>query len=128
MVARLDSQNPMSAHVADIEAQLHALETAFAAGDSPVIEQQCEQLQRSLVESLVAFRKAEHAGVDPLSAELRGRLKLAQARIESHQLAVHRAGVSIDRTLSVLFPREAGDTYGSLGDSPAAKALNKAYR
>lgn len=128
MVAHLTNQDTMSAHVADIEAQLHALETAFATGDSPTIEQYCEQLQRSLVESLVAFRKAEHEGISPLSDELRNRLKLAQARIESHQLAVHRAGVSIDRTLNVLFPRDERSTYDQLGQSPGSGKLAKAYR
>lgn len=121
----------MSAHVADIELHLHALDEAFASGEGTAIEQCVQHLQRSLADSLVAFRKAGHAGVDPLSAELRSRLKLAQARLQAQQLAVHRAATSIDRTLGVLLPRDAqdaGPTYGTLAQSPAAKALKNAYR
>jgi hypothetical protein len=117
----------LSAHVADIEQHLAGLDAAFVSGDSDRIDQQCQALQRSLADSLVAFRQAEHAGVTPLSSELLQRLKLAQARVQAQQAAVHRANASIDRTLAVLLPREEGDTYGALAQSPAAKAL-KAYR
>ncbi|MFT3856282.1 MAG: hypothetical protein QM742_01795 [Aquabacterium sp.] len=130
MASHVDRLNDsMSAHVADIESHLHALEQAFASGDSVSIEAQVQQLQRSLADSLVAFRQAEHAGIDPLSPELRSRLKLAQARVQAQQVAVHRAAASIDRTLGVLLPRdqEAAPTYGGLAHSPAAKAI-KAYR
>jgi hypothetical protein len=117
----------MAAHVADIEAHLHVLESAFASDDSAAIERQCLSLQRSLAASLVAFRRAEHEGVDPLSPELRARLKLAQARIQAHQLAVHRAASSIDRTLGVLFGRDDLSTSSQPAQSVAAKVLN-AYR
>jgi hypothetical protein len=122
----------MAAHVADIEAHLHVLETAFSSGDSQAIEQQCERLQRSLADSLVAFRKAEQAGLDPLSADLRARLKLAQSRVQAQQLAVHRGAASIDRTLNVLFPQQhdAGGAVTSVTQGPASvtKALKNAYR
>jgi hypothetical protein len=121
----------MAAHVADIEAHLHVLETAFASGDSQVIEQQCQALQRSLADSLVAFRKAEQSGVDPLSADLRARLQLAQTRVQAQQVAVHRASTSIDRTLSVLFPQQEEASVGvtgTQGPPSVAKALKNAYR
>jgi hypothetical protein len=121
----------MTVHVADIEAHLHVLETAFASGDSQAIELQSQQLQRSLANSLVAFRKAEQAGIDPISAELRARLKLAQSRIQAQQVAVHRASASIDRTLAVLFPQhEDSPAAGAVAQGPAsvAKALKNAYR
>lgn len=118
---------PMSAHVADIEAHLAELDAVFASGDVPAMAQQCLQLQRSLADSLVAFRQAEHAGLSPLSPDLRSRLTLAQARVMAQQGAVHRAHATIDRTLGVLLPREETSTYGSLAQSPAAKALG-AYR
>lgn len=117
----------MLAHVADIEARLADLDAVFASGDVPAMEQQCLQLQRSLADSLVAFRRAEQAGMSPLSTGLRARLKLAQARVLAQQGAVHRAHTTIDRTLGVLFAREDSSTYGNLGQSPAAKALS-AYR
>ncbi len=118
----------MAAHVADIESRLAELDKAFASGDGEVIAQQSQQLQRSLADSLVAFRQAEQAGLAPLSPDLRQRLKLAQSRVLVAQAAVHRASASIDRTLNVLFAREdEHNTYGSLGQSPAARALN-AYR
>lgn len=119
----------MAAHVADIEAQLHALDEAFASGESAIIEQQVALLQRSLADSLVSFRKAEHAGIDPISPELRARLTLAQSRVQAQQVAVHRAVASIDRTLGVLFPGEQGvsPSYGNMSQTPVAKAL-KAYR
>ncbi|HEX5356645.1 MAG TPA: hypothetical protein VFW93_10530 [Aquabacterium sp.] len=117
----------MGAHVADIEARLSELDKAFATGDGDAIAHQSQQLQRTLAESLVAFRKAEHAGLRPLDDALRLRLKLAQTRLLAQQAAVHRANASIDRTLKVLFPTEENSTYGNLGQSPIAKALN-AYR
>ena len=122
-----DVKAAMSAHVADIEVRLAELDAAFASGDAPTMTQQCLQLQRSLAESLVAFRQAEQVGLSPLTASLRSRLTLAQARVLAQQGAVHRAHASIDRTLSVLLPREECSTYGNLGASPAAKALS-AYR
>ena len=126
-VSRMDPMASMSAHVADVEDHLSALEAAFASGDAQAIEQQSLHLQRSLADSLAAFRQAEHNGVHPLPADLLQRLKLAQARIQAQQVAVHRASASIDRTLGVLFPREENSTYGDLGQSPITKAL-KAYR
>lgn len=117
----------MAAHVAVIEQRLSDLDKAFAAGDSEQIAQQSLHLQRGLAESLVAFRKAEQAGLTPLTEELRSRLKLAQTRVLAQQAAVNRANASIDRTLGVLFPREESSTYGNLAQNPAAKALN-AYR
>ncbi|MBI5924411.1 MAG: hypothetical protein HY836_02320 [Aquabacterium sp.] len=122
-----DVSAEMGAHVAGIEARLSELDKAFATGDGDAIAQQSQQLQRTLAESLVAFRKAEQAGLQPLDGELRSRLKLAQARLLAQQAAVHRANASIDRTLKVLFPTEESSTYGNLGQSPIAKALN-AYR
>lgn len=125
--SRLNLMDWVSARVADVEDHLTSLEAAFASGDAHAIEQQSLALQRSLADSLAAFRKAEDSGVHPLQADLFRRLKLAQARIQAQQVAVHRATASIDRTLNILFPREENSTYGSLGQSPIAKALN-AYR
>ncbi len=124
---REDVSAEMDAHVADIEACLSALDKAFATSDGDLITAQSQQLQRTLAESLVAFRKAEHAGLHPLDEALRLRLKLAQSRLLAQQAAVHRANATIDRTLKVLFPSEESSTYGNLGASPVAKALN-AYR
>jgi len=126
-VSRMNPMEPMSAHLADIEHHLGLLDAAFISGDAHAIEQQSLQLQRSLADSLVAFRQAEHRGTRSLPGELLQRLKLAQARIQAQQVAVHRATASIDRTLNVLFPREENSTYGALGQSPIVKALN-AYR
>ncbi len=126
-VSAMSASHSMSAHVAEIEGQLVVLEAAFASGDGLTIEQQCLQLQRSLADSLVAFRKAEQQGIDPLSADLRQRLKLAQARIHAQQLAVSRANTSIDRTMRVLFPTEDSSTYGALGHGSSNKVA-KAYR
>ena len=117
----------MAAHVVDIEQRLSELDKAFAAGDSELIAQHALHLQRGLAESLVAFRKAEQAGLMPLTDELRSRLKLAQTRVLAQQAAVNRANASIDRTLGVLFPREESSTYGNLAQTPVSKALN-AYR
>lgn len=132
MLGELDARASMAAnladHVAAIELRLAELDKAFATGDGEVIAQQSQSLQRSLAESIVVFRRAEHAGLAPLNDALRSRLKLAQTRVQAQQAAVHRAHASIDRTLKVLLPQEESSTYGQLGQSPAAKALNNAYR
>lgn len=117
----------MAVHVADIEQRLSELDKAFASGDSEQIALHALHLQRGLAESLVAFRKAEQAGLKPLTDDLRSRLKLAQTRVLAQQAAVNRANAAIDRTLSVLFPREESSTYGNLAQTPVSKALN-AYR
>lgn len=122
-----DVRVSMVAQVAAIEQRLSELDKAFATGDGEVIAQQTQCLQHSLAESIVVFRRAEQAGLAPLSDALRSRLKLAQTRVLAQQAAVHRAHASIDRTLNVLLPREESSTYGKLGQTPAAKAL-AAYR
>lgn len=116
----------MAVHVAAIEQRLSELDKAFASGDGDVIARQAQQLQMSLAESLVSFRKAGQAGLNPLTEALRSRLKLAQSRVLAQQAAVHRANAAFERTLNVLLPREDNNsaTYGKLGQSPVAKALN----
>jgi hypothetical protein len=122
----------MAAQVAAIEQQLSALDKAFATGDGDIIAQQSQALHRNLAESIVVFRRAEQAGLAPLSDALRSRLKLAQTRIQAQQAAVHRAQASIDRTLDVLLVQEdsGAGTYGKLGPGqvPTAQALRNAYR
>jgi len=122
-----DVSAEMAARVADIEQRLSELDKAFASGDGEQIAYQSLHLQRGLAESLVAFRKAEQAGLVSLTNDLRLRLKLAQTRVLAQQAAVNRAHASIDRTLNVLFTREESSTYGNLAQTPASKALN-AYR
>ena len=117
----------MSAHVASIERCLAALDAALAAGQGEQIDQQCQLLQASLAHSLAAFTHARHLGLTPLTPDLTARLQLAQARATAQQTAVHVARGSIERTLSVLLPREESATYSALSATPAAKALN-AYR
>lgn len=117
----------LSAHVADIEQCLSALDAALVAGDTHAIEQVGQQLQRSLADSLAAFRHATHEGKVALSPELRQRLVLAQSRITAQQALVHRSGAAIERTLNILLPREEAPTYGALGQGPANRAAN-AYR
>lgn len=123
----LDGPALMSAHVAGIEACLSELDAAFASGDPQWVERQCQQLQSSLADSVVVFRRAVQAGQHPLSDDLKLRLTWAQARVLAQQGAVHRAHACVDRTLGALLPREGSATYGNLGLSPAAKAVN-AYR
>ena len=79
-----------------------------------------ERLQNATVSSLAAIELS--------SARLRQRLQAAQARTQSLQAAGHKGLASTGRTLGALFPQEAHDTYGALGQSPAARALGKAYR
>ena len=112
------------AHVTDIEQRLSDLDAALVAGDPAAIEQVGQQLQRSLADSLAAFRHAAHEGKSPISPELKQRLVLAQARITAQQALVHRAGAAIERTLDILLPREASPTY----EAPGAGRVAKAYR
>ena len=117
----------LSAHMADIEQRLVDLDAALVSGDTGAVERVGQQLQRSLADSLAAFRHATHEGKIPLSHDLRQRLTLAQARIRGQQALAYRAGASIERTLNILLPREDVPTYGALGQSPAARAAG-AYR
>lgn len=116
------------ARVADIQSCLDALDAAFVSADPIQIEAQSLRFQKSLSESLDVFSEAARAGVAPLSPELRQRLIQVQTRIQGQQAAVHQATGSLGRTLGALFPDQSSDTYGALGQSPAARALNNAYR
>ena len=117
----------LSAHMADIEQRLADLDAALVSGDTAAVERVGQQLQRSLADSLAAFRHATHEGKLPLSQDMRQRLTLAQARIMGQQALAHRAGAAIERTLNILLPRDDAPTYGALGQSPAARAAG-AYR
>lgn len=117
----------LSAHVSDIEQCLSALDAALVAADTVAIEKVGQQLQRSLADSLAAFRHATHEGKVPISPELRQRLVLAQSRITAQQALVHRSGAAIERTLNILLPKEESPTYGAPGQSPAGRMVN-AYR
>ena len=124
----VNAPNPnarLAAGVAHIETCLNELDAALAAGDANRIEAQAQQLQRALTDGLSA---AQASAPQALTPDLRQRLQAAQARTRSLQAAVHKALASTGRTLRALFPQEARDTYGALGQSPAARALGKAYR
>lgn len=121
-------QPDLSTRVADIEACLSDLDLALASGDAPRIEAQSGRLQRTLADALDAFRQAMQSGREPLTPALRRRLSQAQTRTQALQGGVHQASASVDRTLGMLFPQDEQATYGALGHSPAARALNKAYR
>ena len=114
-----------TAGVARIETCLDELDAALASGEAHRIETQAQDLQRALSEGLAVFQQA---APDALTPDLRQRLQRAQARAQAQQQAVHRVLASTGRALGALFPQEGNDTYGALGQSPAARALGKAYR
>lgn len=117
----------LSAHVTDIEECLGALDAALVSGDSSTIDQVGKQLQRSLADSLAAFRHAVHEGKAPISPELKQRLVLAQARITAQQALVHRSGTAIERTLDILLPRDQSPTYEAPVQGTASRVAS-AYR
>ncbi len=114
-----------TAGVARIESCLDELDAALASGEAHRIETQAQDLQRALSEGLAVFQQA---APDALTPDLRQRLQAAQARSQSQLQAVHRVLASTGRALGALFPQDGNDTYGDLGQSPAARAVGKAYR
>ena len=114
-----------TAGVARIESCLDELDAALASGEAHRIETQAQDLQRALSEGLAVFQEA---APDALTPDLRQRLQAAQARSQSQLQAVHRVLASTGRALGALFPQDGNDTYGDLGQSPAARAVGKAYR
>ena len=114
-----------TAGVARIESCLDELDAALASGEAHRIETQAQDLQRALSEGLAVFQQA---APDALTPDLRQRLQAAQARSQSQLQAVHRVLASTGRALGALFPQDGNDTYGALGQSPAARAVGKAYR
>ena len=114
-----------TAGVARIESCLDALDAALASGETNRIETQAQDLQRALSEGLAVFQQAAPNALTP---DLRQRLQTAQARSQSQLQAVHRVLASTGRALGALFPQDGNDTYGALGQSPAARAVGKAYR
>ena len=114
-----------TAGVARIESCLDELDAALASGEAQRIETQAQDLQRALSEGLAVFQQA---APDALTPDLRQRLQAAQSRSQSQLQAVHRVLASTGRALGALFPQDGNDTYGDLGQSPAARALGKAYR
>ena len=114
-----------TAGVARIESCLDEWDAALASGEAHRIETQAQDLQRALSEGLAVFQQA---APDALTPDLRQRLQTAQARSQSQLQAVHRVLASTGRALGALFPQDGNDTYGDLGQSPAARAVGKAYR
>lgn len=114
-----------TAGVARIESCLDELDAALASGEAHRIESQAQDLQRALSEGLAVFQQA---APDALTPDLRQRLQAAQSRSQSQLQAVHRVLASTGRALGALFPQDGNDTYGDLGQSPAARAVGKAYR
>lgn len=114
-----------TAGVARIESCLDELDAALASGEANRIETQAQDLQRALSEGLTVFQQAAPNALTP---DLRQRLQTAQARSQSQLQAVHRVLASTGRALGALFPQDGNDTYGALGQSPAARAVGKAYR
>ena len=114
-----------TAGVARIESCLDELDAALASGEAQRIETQAQDLQRALSEGLAVFQQA---APDALTPDLRQRLQAAQSRSQSQLQAVHRVLASTGRALGALFPQDGNDTYGDLGQSPAARAVGKAYR
>lgn len=117
----------LSAHVGEIEQCLTDLDAALVAGDTVAVDKVAQQLQRSLADSLAAFRHAVAEGRSPISPELRQRLVLAQSRVMSQQATVHKAGAAIERTLDILLPREDSPTYGASGTAGSSRVA-AAYR
>lgn len=124
MAAALSPELDLTPHIAAIEAQLGALDAALVAQDPLVIESCTQDLHCSLADALAAFR---HAGPEALTPQLRDRLLLAQARVSGQQSTVHRAAMSIERTLGLLLPQEAQSTYSALGPKSGQTVLS-AYR
>lgn len=114
-----------TAGVARIESCLDELDAALASGEANRIETQAHDLQRALSEGLAVFQQAAPNALTP---DLRQRLQTAQARSQSQLQAVHRVLASTGRALGALFPQDGNGTYGALAQSPAARALGKAYR
>ena len=113
------------ANLARVEACLDALESYIISGELDPIETESRNLQQALADTMACVK----GGVTAVSTlDLRERLKSVQARTLALQGSVHKALGSAGRTLAALFPQEGNDTYGALGQSPAARALGKAYR
>ncbi len=119
------------AHVEAIEARLRELDEALAQPDPARLETCAQDLHRTLADSLSAFRHAASTGADPMSADLRHRLSLAQTRVVQLQQNLHYATHAISRTLDVLLPREADAPAGTASTTGprtrTAEALN-AYK
>lgn len=127
----LTDMQDLPRHVNDIEARLHDLDEALRSHDAPGMERASQALHQSLAEAMAAFRHAHQTGGDPLSADLKQRLVLAQTRVTGLQVAVSRASATLQRTLGVLLvqPDEAqASAYAALGQNkPMAVSLQKAY-
>lgn len=115
----------MSSLLARVETCLGDLESAITSGEADAIESRAQSLQQALADTMASAKTLTAA---TLTDELRQRLKAAQARARALQGPVHKALASTGRTLAILLPQEGNDTYGALGQSPAARALGKAYR
>jgi hypothetical protein len=125
----LRDQQDLTLHVQGIEAHLIDLDAHLRTQNLLAIEEASASLHKALADALVAFRHAQQQGQVPLSAELRGRLMLAQARVTGLQQSVHRASASLQRTLGVLLVQEgpgaaAPATYSAPSGPSAAYARN----
>ena len=132
MASEFHDPQSWPAHIRTIELALLALDEALRSRDPSVVEPCAQALHKSLADALAAFRQARQQGLEPLSAELRQKLMLAQTRVAGLRTAVHRAASSVERTLGVLFTPEGqapADTYAPPVTRPGpGAALLNAYR
>lgn len=131
MAQAIDALQDLTTHVQAIEAQLHDLDEALRERDTVHLEAASGALHRALADALASFRRAQKAGAEPLPQPLRHRLMLSQTRVAGLQQTLLVASSSIERTLSVLLPRDESVTVITSSNAgprtPTAAALN-AYR
>jgi phytoene dehydrogenase-like protein len=131
MAQAIDALQDLNEHVQTIEAQLHGLDEALREQDAANVEAASACLHRALADALASFRRAQKAGAEPLPQPLRHRLMLAQTRVAGLQQTLLAASSSMERTLSVLLPRDESVTLITSSNAgprtPTAAALN-AYR
>jgi hypothetical protein len=105
----------LDAALVAVDERLAALGDALRERDALAIEQQSDELHRTLTAAVDLFARAAKSG--PISPALRQRLARTGGLVAAQRESLSRATAALDRAMDVLMPREAPSVYSPQGQA-----------
>lgn len=105
----------LDAALVAVDERLAALGDALRERDALAIEQQSDELHRTLTTAVDLFARAAKNG--PIPPALRQRLARTGGLVAAQRESLSRATAALDRAMDVLMPREAASVYSPQGNA-----------
>lgn len=105
----------LDAALVAVDERLAALGEALRERDAAGIEQQANELHRTLTAAVDLFARAAKSG--PISPALRQRLARTGGLVAAQRESLSRATAALDRAMDVLMPRDAATVYSPQGSA-----------